>query len=188
MIVQARKKYKVVTEKNVPMKTRDGITLFADVIRPDAAGRFPVLLSRTPYNKKGMDDPNGPHYLFARYGYLSVMQDCRGRFESEGAYDTIFQEIADGYDAVEWAARLPWANGRVGTTGQSYLGLTQYMIACNDPMPPSLQVMAPVSASSDYHASWIYHHRRRVAVGVDGSLCHLQGAQYAQAAQTGRSF
>jgi len=63
MIVQVRKKYKVITEKSVPMKTLDGITLFADVIRPDAAGRFPVLLSRTPYNKKGMDDPNGPNYL-----------------------------------------------------------------------------------------------------------------------------
>lgn len=157
MIVQSRKKYKVVTEKNVPMKTRDGITLYADVIHPDVPGRFPVLLSRTPYNKKGSDDPNGPLYNYARYGYVTIMQDCRGRFESEGEYDTIFQEAADGYDAVEWAARLPWSNGRVGTTGQSYLGLTQYLIACNDPMPPSLQVMAPVSASSDYHASWIYH-------------------------------
>jgi putative CocE/NonD family hydrolase len=157
MIVRARKTCKVVTEKNVPMKTRDGVTLYADVIRPDEPGRFPVLLSRTPYNKKGTDDPNGPNFLFARYGYVSVVQDCRGRFQSEGEYDTIFQEIADGYDAVEWAARLPWSNGRVGTTGQSYLGLTQYMIACNDPMPPSLQVMAPVSASSDYHASWIFH-------------------------------
>jgi len=157
MIVKARKTYKVVSEKNVPMKTRDDVTLYADVVRPDVPGRFPVLLSRTPYNKKGTDDPNGPTYLFARYGYISVTQDCRGRFASEGEYDTIFQEVADGYDAVEWAARLPWSNGRVGTTGQSYLGLTQYMIACNDPMPPSLQVMAPVSASSDYHASWIYH-------------------------------
>jgi putative CocE/NonD family hydrolase len=88
---------------------------------------------------------------------VSVTQDCRGRWGSEGEYDTIFQEAADGYDAVEWAARLPWSNGRVGTTGQSYLGLTQYLIACNDPMPPSLQAMAPVSASSDYHQSWIYH-------------------------------
>ena len=157
MIIPARKTYKIATEKSIPMKTRDGITLYADVVRPDAPGRFPVLLSRTPYNKKGTDDPNGPTYLFARYGYVSITQDCRGRFESEGEYDTIFQEIADGYDAVEWAARLPWSNGRVGTTGQSYLGLTQYMIACNDPMPPSLQAMAPVSASSDYHASWIYH-------------------------------
>ena len=157
MIVQTRPKYKVVSETNVPMETRDGVTLLADVVRPDVPGRFPVLLSRTPYGKQGMNDPNGPHHLFARYGYVAVMQDCRGRFESEGEYDTIFQEIPDGYDAVEWAARLPWSNGRVGTTGQSYLGLTQYMIACNDPMPPSLQAMAPVSASSDYHASWIYH-------------------------------
>jgi len=157
MIVRARKTFKVTTEKSVPMKNRDGVTLYADVIRPDAPGNFPVLLSRTPYNKKGSDDPNGAGVMFAHYGYVSVMQDCRGRFESEGEYDTIFQEIADGYDAVEWAARLPWSNGRVGTTGQSYLGLSQYMIACNDPMPPSLQAMAPVSASSDYHASWIYH-------------------------------
>jgi len=53
MIVQARTEYTVVTEKNVPMKTRDGITLFADAVRPDMAGRFPVLLSRTPYGKRG---------------------------------------------------------------------------------------------------------------------------------------
>ena len=157
MIVPARRENKVIVETDVPMQTRDGVTLYADVVRPDAPGRFPVLLSRTPYGKSGSSDPNGPNSFFARFGYVSITQDCRGRFASEGDYETIFQEAADGYDAVEWAARLPWANGRVGTTGQSYLGLTQYLIACNDPMPPSLQVMAPVSASSDYHQSWIYH-------------------------------
>jgi putative CocE/NonD family hydrolase len=156
-IVPARRHYRVVTEENVPMTTRDGVTLHADIVRPDASGRFPALLSRTPYGKSGATDPNGPNTFFARFGYVSITQDCRGRFSSEGEYDTIFQEAADGYDAVEWAARLPWSNGRVGTTGQSYLGLTQYLIACNDPMPPSLQVMAPVSASSDHHQSWIYH-------------------------------
>ena len=157
LIVPAHRQYRVVTEKDVPMTTRDGATLYADIVRPDVPGRFPVLLSRTPYGKSGSTDPNGPNTFFARYGYVSVTQDCRGRFASEGNYDTIFQEAADGYDAVEWAARLPWSDGRVGTTGQSYLGLTQYLIACNDPMPPSLRVMAPVSASSDYHQSWIYH-------------------------------
>jgi hypothetical protein len=65
-------------------------------------------------------------------------------------------DVADGYDAVEWAARLPWSNGRVGTMGQSYMGATQYMIACNDPMPPHLQAMAPVSAAADYHQGWVY--------------------------------
>ena len=137
---------------------RDGVTLYADVWHPDEPGRYPVLLSRSPYGKDGASaNPNSSNALFARNGYVTIMQDCRGRFSSEGEYDTIFQEIEDGYDAVEWAARLPWSNGRVGTTGQSYLGLTQYAIACNDPMPPSLQAMAPVSASSDFHASWIYH-------------------------------
>lgn len=157
LITPARREYRVVTETDVPMETRDGATLFADIVRPDTDGRFPVLLSRTPYGKEGSTDPNGPNTFFARFGYVSVTQDCRGRWASEGEYDTIFQEAPDGYDAVEWAARLPWSNGRVGTTGQSYLGLTQYLIACNDPMPPSLQAMAPVSASSDYHQSWIYH-------------------------------
>ena len=157
LLVPANRQYRVVTEKDVPMVTRDGVTLYADIVRPDAPGRFPVLLSRTPYGKGGSTDPNGPNTFFARYGYVSVTQDCRGRWASEGDYDTIFQEAADGYDAVEWAARLPWSDGRVGTTGQSYLGLTQYLIACNDPMPPSLRVMAPVSASSDYHQSWIFH-------------------------------
>lgn len=157
LIVPTRREYRVLTETDVPMQTRDGVTLYADIVRPDAPGRFPVLLSRTPYGKAGSTDPNGPNTFFARYGYVSVTQDCRGRWASEGDYDTIFQEAPDGYDAVEWAARLPWSNGRVGTTGQSYLGLTQYLIACNDPMPPSLQAMAPVSASSDHHQSWIYH-------------------------------
>ena len=157
MIVSARKKYRVRTEENVPMKARDGVTLYADIVRPDSDERFPVLLSRTPYGKKGSADPNGLNASYAQYGYVYITQDCRGRYDSEGDYETIFQEAPDGYDAVEWAARLPWANGRVGTTGQSYFGLTQYLIACNDPMPPSLQCMAPVSASADYHASWIYH-------------------------------
>ena len=155
---QARRQYEIVMEKDVPMRTRDGVTLYADVWHPDEPGRYPVLLSRSPYGKDGAsENRNGSSFFFAQYGYVTIMQDCRGRFASEGEYDTIFQEIEDGYDAVEWAARLPWSNGRVGTTGQSYLGLTQYAIACNDPMPPSLQAMAPVSASSDFHASWIYH-------------------------------
>ncbi len=158
MLHQARQQFAVVIEKNVPMRTRDGVTLYADVYRPEAPGRFPVLLSRTPYGKDGAaNNANGSNQYYARYGYVTIMQDCRGRFSSEGRYDTIFQEVADGYDAVEWAARLPWSDGRVGTTGQSYLGLTQYAIACHDPMPPSLQAMAPVSASSDFHSSWIYH-------------------------------
>ena len=77
MIVPARKQYKVTTEENVPMTTRDGITLYADVVRPDSDDRFPVLLSRTPYGKKGSADPNGLNASYAQYGYVFITQDCR---------------------------------------------------------------------------------------------------------------
>jgi putative CocE/NonD family hydrolase len=97
-------------------------------------------------------------WFFSQRGYVVVSQDCRARFESEGeGYNPLFQEVRDGYDTVEWAARQPWSNGRVGTTGQSYLGATQYTLATNNPLPPHLQAMAPVSASSDFHQSWVYH-------------------------------
>ncbi len=155
---RAQQEYKLTLERNVPMRTRDGVTLVADIVRPDAPGRFPVLLSRTPYGKDARSqDPNGSNWFFARCGYIAVTQDCRGRFNSEGDYTPLFQEVTDGHDAVEWAARLPWSNGRVATFGQSYLGATQYLIACNNPMPSSLQAMAPISASADFHQSWVYH-------------------------------
>ena len=151
--------YKVVRERNVMVPMRDGIRLATDVYRPDAPGRFPVLVTRGPYGKDTYAD-NQEHsiWFFPQRGYVVVSQDCRARFESEGdAYDPMFQEYQDGYDTVEWAARQPWSDGRVGTTGQSYLGATQYTLAAGGPPPPHLRTMVPVSASSDFHQSWVYH-------------------------------
>ena len=141
----------------VPM--RDGVRLATDVIRPDAPGRYPVLVSRSPYGKDAyINNPDHSVWFFAKHGYVVISQDCRARFESEGdGYNPLFQEVQDGYDTVEWAARQSWSNGRVGTTGQSYLGATQYTLATNNPVPPHLQTMAPVSASADFHQSWVYH-------------------------------
>ena len=159
MTRQSQPRYGVIRERNIPAKMRDGTTLYADVFRPDAPGRFPVLVTRGPYGKDPYAE-NSDHSVnfFPRHGYVVVNQDCRARFDSEGEdYYPLTQEIEDGYDTVEWAARLPWSNGRVGTTGQSYLGATQYAIALNYPLPPHLQAMAPVSASADYHSSWVYH-------------------------------
>jgi putative CocE/NonD family hydrolase len=138
---------------------RDGVRLAADIFRPDSSGRFPVLVTRGPYGKDGyVDNPDHSVWFFPRHGYVVVSQDCRARFESEGdRYNPLFQEAQDGYDTVEWAVRQPWSNGRVGTTGQSYLGATQYTLAAGGPLPPHLQVMAPVSASADFHQSWAYH-------------------------------
>jgi len=154
-----RTELKVIRERNVMVPMRDGVRLAADIFRPDALGRFPVLVTRGPYGKDGyVSNPDHSIWFFPKYGYVVVSQDCRARFESEGdSYNPLFQEAQDGYDTVEWAARQPWSNGRVGTTGQSYLGATQYTLATSDPWPPHLQVMAPVSASSDFHQSWVYH-------------------------------
>jgi uncharacterized protein len=147
--------YRVLADKDVPMKTRDGVTLRADVYRPDAPGRFPVLLSRLPYDKTGRRRP-GDIDPFVERGYVVIMQDTRGRFASDGdEYYPLVWEAQDGYDAVEWAAQLPYADGQVGTMGQSYLGATQYLLA---PMrPPHLKASFPVSAAADFHQCWVYH-------------------------------
>ncbi len=150
--------YRVTRERNVMVPMRDGVRLATDIYRPDSPGRFPALVTRGPYGKDGYAD-NQEHsiWFFPQRGYVVVSQDCRARFDSEGDYyDPLFQEGQDGYDTVEWAARQPWCNGRVATTGQSYLGATQYTLAAGPP-PPHLYCMAPVSASADFHQSWVYH-------------------------------
>lgn len=150
----SRPEYRIKVEKNVPAKMRDGTTLYADVYRPDAPGRFPVILLRLPYGKHMAAD-FGDHEFFPARGYVVVIQDGRGRFDSEGTYYPLIDEPQDGYDTVEWAAALPYANGLVGTQGQSYLGATQYLLAPT--RPPHLRCAFPVSAAADFHQSWVYH-------------------------------
>jgi putative CocE/NonD family hydrolase len=145
----------VLIDKDVAMTTRDGVTLRADVYRPDGLGRFPVLLSRLPYDK-GLRRRPGDIDVFVERGYVVIMQDTRGRFASGGdEYSPLTWEAQDGYDAVEWAARLPYADGQVGTMGQSYLGATQYLLA--PPRPPHLKASFPASAPADFHQCWVYH-------------------------------
>src|SRR6266404_6790679 len=107
--------YRVLVEKDVPMTTRDGLTLRADVYRPDALGRFPVLLSRLPYNKNLRPRPGDIDYFVER-GYGVIMQDTRGRFSSEGEeYYALIWEMADGYDAALCCMdrQPPAASGRL---------------------------------------------------------------------------
>src|SRR5438094_954373 len=142
-------------DKNVAMTTRDGVTLRADVYRPDGPGRFPVLLSRLPYDKNLRRRP-GDIDVFVEHGYVVIMQDTRGRFASDGdEYCPLVWEAQDGYDAVEWAAGLPYSDGQVGTMGQSYLGATQYLLAPT--RPPHLKASFPASAPADFHQCWVYH-------------------------------
>jgi putative CocE/NonD family hydrolase len=146
--------YRIVVEPNASARMRDGVTLYADVHRPDAAGKFPVILMRVPYDKTAATPLNYVQYFVPR-GYVVVVQDTRGRYASEGKYYPLIHEAEDGYDSVEWAAALPCSDGRVGTAGQSYHGATQNLLPHT--RPPHLMCQVPISASANFHASWVYH-------------------------------
>ncbi len=141
----------VSVERNVAMKTRDGVTLFADIYRPLGEVTYPVLLQRTPYNK---DNATQFGYTAAEHGFMVVVQDVRGRYKSEGEWYTFKHESDDGYDTVEWAAALPHANGKVGMFGGSYVGATQMLAAISH--PPHLAGICPVVTASNYHENWTY--------------------------------
>jgi uncharacterized protein len=135
----------IVVQKNVPATMRDGTTLVADVYRPGgeaSEGEYPVLLTRLPYGK---DLPIATGYMSpvkaAEHRYIVVVQDVRGRFGSEGEWSPSVNEFEDGYDAVEWAAKLPGSNGTVGMYGASYFGMTQWQAAIM--RPPSLRSLVP---------------------------------------------
>jgi uncharacterized protein len=129
---------------DVPARMRDGVVLRANVFRPEGEGPWPVLLTRTPYCK---DDHHGAVWegldpvQAARQGFIVVVQDVRGRFASEGEFEASRFERHDGHDTVEWAARLPGSNGRVGMYSASYCGNTQWLAAAD--RPPSLQAISP---------------------------------------------
>ncbi len=150
-LVHADETYEVTIERNVSAKMRDGVSLRADVYRPKADGKFPVLLQRTPYNKN-----NGVNFgtRAAARGFVVVFQDVRGRYASEGEWYTFKHESEDGYDSVEWAAALPYSNGKVGMFGGSYVGATQMLAAIAH--PPHLAGICPVVTASNYHDGWTY--------------------------------
>lgn len=137
----------VIEEMDVKVPMRDGIRLSANIYRPDAPGKYPVLLMRSPYGN------GGPGNIEAAYavkrGYVVVLQDTRGRYESEGIFDAMQPEALDGYDTQQWIGAQPWCNGSIGTFGGSYVGFTQWM-----PAPfksPYLKTMFPVVTFSDLH-------------------------------------
>ena len=144
-------KYEVTVERNAAAKMRDGVTLHADIYRPKADGKFPVLLVRTPYDKQGIMNFG---LRAAERGYVVIAQDVRGRFTSEGEWYPFKNESLDGYDTVEWAAALPYSNGKVGMFGGSYVGATQYLAAIAK--PPHLAGICPTVTASNYHDGWTY--------------------------------
>jgi uncharacterized protein len=143
----------ITVENAVQMKTRDGVVLVADVYRPSGEGRFPTLLERTPYDRRGGAQQARD---LAAAGYVVINQDVRGRFDSQGEFNPFRNESLDGYDTVEWAAGLPYSNGQVGMFGGSYVGATQMLAAMAH--PPHLVAIFPYVTASEYYEGWTYQH------------------------------
>ena len=135
----------VVVERNVAVPMRDGVALATDLYFPAAAagvkkpGKFPVILTRTPYDKARTDGA-----FYAARGYVYVAQDTRGRFSSEGRWSFLTGDDEDGYDTAAWIVKQPWSTGLIGTIGTSYGGGTQHALAASG--APGLAAMIPVDA------------------------------------------
>lgn len=148
--------FEALVERDVMMPLRDGVLLATDIYRPArngvaVAGEFPVILTRTPYDKSGH---HATGCFYAERGYIAAMQDVRGRYVSEGEFYAFAHEGPDGYDTVEWLAQQPWCNGRIGTCGASYEAAVQSALASLN--PPHLAAMIPTYGPSSY-----YHHSMR---------------------------
>ncbi|MGH6814551.1 MAG: CocE/NonD family hydrolase [Hyphomicrobiaceae bacterium] len=134
----------IALERNVECVCRDGTVLRADVYRPADGGRYPTLLNRTPYGKQEQRYVDDARTLAGR-GYTVVVQDQRGRYASDGEYRWMFRDrletfdAEDGFDAVQWAAQLPWSNGQVGTWGHSNASWAAWMLA--SALPPALKAL-----------------------------------------------
>lgn len=135
---------------DVMIAMRDGVRLATDVYLPEGPGPFATVLTRLPYGKT---EPYCVMPVIADYwnrrGYAAVVQDVRGKWGSEGVFEPNLNknEIADGYDTIDWIARQPWSNGRVGMWGESYYGFTSWAGATSQ--HPALVAIAPGDITVD---------------------------------------
>lgn len=147
----------VAVEYDVPCTMRDGVVLRADVYRPadGTPGPWPVILMRLPYDKTQAENIAYAHpSWYARRGYIVVIQDCRGRWASDGEWYPFRDEANDGFDTIAWAAALPGSTGKVGMYGFSYAGATQLLAATL--RPPALAAICPAMTASQYYDNWTY--------------------------------
>ena len=153
----------VIVARDVMVPMRDGVRLATDLYFPGTVARqrgetFPAVLSRTPYNKTGGADAAS---FFARHGYMAAVQDCRGRYGSEGVFFPFVDDPEDGFDTIEWIAKHPSCDGKVGMYGCSYDAWVQFHAATQS--PPSLATMIPFEGPIN-----AYHYSMR-----EGGALHL---------------
>ncbi|KAF7168151.1 hypothetical protein CNMCM5623_001253 [Aspergillus felis] len=160
-------------EQDVAVPMRDGATLYCDIFRPKGRSNIPAILVWSPYGKGG-NGPHGLHMIEGSFGvpeerlsgyekfegldpadwvdkdYAVVNFDLRGCWSSEGTIPWLgTQDGRDGYDAVEYVAQLDWCNGRVALAGNSWLAMSQWFIAAEQ--PPHLAALAPWEGASDFY-------------------------------------
>ena len=127
--------YEVEMRLNVRTPMRDGVELSSDIYLPKAPGKFPTVLMRTPY------DNNAPGMIesgmkLANHGYACVIQDVRGRWDSDGVHYALFNHGPDGFDTQEWIGQQEWSDGKIGMSGGSYVGWVQVAErASSQPVP-----------------------------------------------------
>jgi len=144
-------RYPIKRERKTMVAMRDGVHLATDVYRPDAPGRFPAVLSRTPYNRAGFADFADS---LAAAGYAAIWQDVRGRFESEGEWVPFVHEADDGFDAIQWAATQPWSNGKVVMFGGSYVAMVQWLAAKRN--HPHLAGLVTMVSPGDFYEDFFW--------------------------------
>ncbi len=141
----------VAVTRDLPVAMPDGVTLYADHLRPKAPGSFPTILIRTPYGRPSEGGPlslllHGGARLFAERGYNVVIQGVRGRFRSGGVFEPFVNERDDGRATLDWIAAQPWFDGNLGMWGASYVGYTQWAVAAD--APPYLRAIVPIVSAS----------------------------------------
>jgi uncharacterized protein len=147
----------VTVERDVPLKMKDGVTLYSDIYRPEGEGPFPVILIRLPYDKRQAENISYSHpSWYARHGYVVVSQDVRGRYGCDGDWYPFLHEASDGVESIAWASQLPGTTGKVGMYGFSYGGATQMLAAVE--RPKGLAALCPAMTGSQYYEGWTYNH------------------------------
>ncbi len=144
--------YDVEMRLNVKVPMRDGVNLSADIYLPGASGKYPTVLIRTPYDNNGEAMIEKGRRL-ANQGYACVIQDCRGRWDSDGDYYP-FREGEDGHDTQEWIGRQEWSSGKIGMSGGSYVGLVQWQSAPH--RSEFLTCIAPRVICCDYFTGLVH--------------------------------
>ncbi len=166
-----KKTYDLVVEKDVEIPMRDGARLRADVFRPKASGRFPVIMNIGIYRKDrvwvpppDLEEKANPYMNWETVnplwwvprGYIAVRVDSRGSGKSPGRTDPWSPaEARDFYDSIEWAGHQEWSNARVGLSGISYYAMTQWLVA--NLKPPSLAAIIPWEGAADMYRDFAFH-------------------------------